>query len=311
MKSKKLLILVMNSDLYPSNTIVPFIKRTYLHRNYINLNIGQYNFPKMNSSIMRDIPYIYFQGGSKKTYFKKDTLFLPYKKDTYRKKRYRTTQPDRTLDCFEWVLENIDFDYIYRTTTTSYLNLEHLYDFIQDKQSDCYYAAPEMYHQDKENDVKIKFGSGVGFFLSKDLVECVVNNRNKWNYDYLDDVALGKLLIQDLGYELSNIKRQDFKKYPKFKDIDFNQFHYRFRLDIWGYPRFVEPLVLLSLHFKINYLKNPNQFKRIKNYLFDQICSIIFFVAKILYISPRETKLLQKNYVNFLDSLRFYDSLKK
>ena len=87
-------------------------------------------------------------------------------------KRYRTTQPDRTLDCFEWVLENIDFDYIYRTTTTSYLNLEHLYDFIQDKQSDCYYAAPEMYHQDKENDVKIKFGSGVGFFLSKDLSRC-------------------------------------------------------------------------------------------------------------------------------------------
>ena len=86
MKSKKLLILVMNSDLYPSNTIVPFIKRTYLHRNYINLNIGQYNFPKMNSSIMRDIPYIYFQGGSKKTYFKKIHYFFRIKKILIEKK---------------------------------------------------------------------------------------------------------------------------------------------------------------------------------------------------------------------------------
>ena len=114
-------------------------------------------------------------------------------------------------------MENIDFDYIYRTTTTSYLNLEHLYDFIQDKQSDCYYAAPEMYHQDKENDVKIKFGSGVGFFLSKDLVECVVNNRNKWKYEYLDDVAVGDLLIQDLGYELSNIKDRILRSIQNLK----------------------------------------------------------------------------------------------
>ncbi len=313
MKSKKLLILVMNSDLYPSNTIVPFLKNTFLHNDYIKLAAGQYEFPKINNSKFEDTPFLIFQGGSDSIYFKNNTLHLPHEKDSNNEnsKRYRKTQPDRVLDCFEWVLENIDFDYIYRTTTTSYLNIEEIYRFIQDKKNTSFYAAPEMYHLDKEKNKKIKFGSGVGFFLSKDIVETVVRNRNKWDYGYLDDVSLGKLLIDDLGIDLENIERQDFKKYPLFKDIDFNQFHYRFRLDIWGYPRILEPLVLLSLHFKVNYLKNPNRYDRIKIYLYDLFCLFIFLVAKFIYLSPREFKLFTKKLKKFLKKFRILQKIKK
>ncbi len=311
MKSKKLLILVMNSDLYPSNTIVPFIKKTYLQKDNINLDIGQYEFPKFINDNFQATPFIFFQGGSKSTYFKKDTLFLPHKKDTLTKKRYRKTQPERVLDCFEWIIENMDFDYIYRTTTTSYLNIEKLYKFIQDKQENNYYAAPEMFHTDNETKKQIKFGSGVGFFLSRDLVENIVKNREKWDFNLLDDVSLGKLLIDHLDVDLQQIERQDFKKYPKFDDIDFNQFHYRFRLDIWGYPRIVEPLVLLSLHFKINYLKSPSRLGRIKNFLFDQLCLLIFFISKLTYLSPREAKLLSKKIRKYLKKFPLLRKIKK
>ena len=141
MKSKKLLILVMNSDLYPSNTIVPFIKNTFLDIKYIKLNIGQYEFPKIKNSKFQNTPFIFFQPGSDSTYFDNNTLYLPYEKDTYRKERYRKTQPDRTLDCFEWILKNVDFDYIYRTTTTSYLNIEEIYSFIQNKKDKSFYTT--------------------------------------------------------------------------------------------------------------------------------------------------------------------------
>ena len=59
MKSKKLLILVMNSDIYPSNTIVPFIKKTYLQKDNINLDIGQYEFPKFINDNFQATPYIF------------------------------------------------------------------------------------------------------------------------------------------------------------------------------------------------------------------------------------------------------------
>jgi hypothetical protein len=303
MKTKKLLVLVMNSDLYPSNTIVPFIKNTFLNKDYIKLNIGQYELPKMKNSKFQDIPFVFFQGGSDRIYFNNNTLYLKHKKDL-------ETQPDRVLDCFEWVLENIDFDYIYRTTTTAYLNVEELYKFIQDKKEDSFYAGPEMFHLDKENNRKIKFGSGAGFFLSKDLVQTVIKNRNKWDHRYLDDVSLGKLLIEDLKIDLANIKRQDFKKYPLFKDIDFSQFHYRFRLDIWGYPRILEPLVLVSLHLKINYIKNPNKLDHLRIYSYDLFCLCIFFLARALYLLPKY-KLFIKKLRIFLKQFELFKRIKK
>tara|TARA_A100001015_G_scaffold237239_1_gene269784 strand:+ start:183 stop:551 length:369 start_codon:yes stop_codon:yes gene_type:complete len=118
-------------------------------------------------------------------------------------------------------------------------------------------------------------------------------------------------LIDHLDVDLQQIERQDFKKYPKFDDIDFNQFHYRFRLDIWGYPRIVEPLVLLSLHFKINYLKSPSRLGRIKNFLFDQLCLLIFFISKLTYLSPREAKLLSKKIRKYLKKFPLLRKIKK
>ena len=50
MKSKKILILVMNSDLYPSTTIVPILKKTFLSKPYIQLNLGHYEFPNFKES---------------------------------------------------------------------------------------------------------------------------------------------------------------------------------------------------------------------------------------------------------------------
>ena len=112
----------------------------------------------------------------------------------------------------------------------------------------------------------------------------VINNRDKWDKNYLDDVSLGKLLIEDLNYNLVSIPRQDFKKYPLNKDIDFNQFHYRFRLDLYGYPRFLEPLVVIGLHLKINYQKNPQMLKKVIYRVFDLFSLLLFFIAKKLYI---------------------------
>ncbi len=303
MKSKKILILVMNSDLYPSKTIVPVLKKTFLSKSYIQLNLGQYEFPNLIERKDKFISYLIFQGGSTKIKYFKNTLLLNHEKDL-------KTQPDRVLDCFEWILENVNFDYIYRTTTTAYLNIEKLYEFVLDKPISNFYAAPEMFHEDKRLNKKIRFGSGAGFFLSRDLLTAVINNRDKWDKKYLDDVSLGKLLLEDLRYDLVSTPRQDFKKYPLNKDIDFDQFHYRFRLDLYGYPRFLEPLVVIGLHLKINYQKNPEMLKKIIYRVYDLFSLLLFFIAKKLYFLPKY-KVAVKKIKFFLKKFPLLIKIKK
>ena len=46
------------------------------------------------------------------------------------------------------------------------------------------------------------FASGSSYILSKDLVEYVVKNSDKWNHLYQDDVSIGELLIKH-GVELT------------------------------------------------------------------------------------------------------------
>ena len=293
----KLLILIMNSDLYPSNSIIPFIKKTYMKKEYAQLAIGDYEWPKFKeTSNSKDLssPIIIFQAGSNEQKFQNNILYLNIAKDL-------ETQAERTLATFEWVLENIDFDIIYRTTTTSYINLQKIYEHIEDIEPINFYSAPEVKHQEKDSE--IKFGSGAGYFLSRDLIKTIVENKNKWDFELLDDVALGKLL-NNLGKKLTPTTRQDFINYPTYSDIDFNQFHYRFRLDLYGYPRFLEVLVLLSIHQKLEYLKSKEKILRYKIKIFD-IFNIAFFrifrFFNIIDKYKRTKKKLRKNLKSILN----------
>ena len=67
----------------------------------------------------------------------------------------------------------------------------------------------------------------------------IINKQNEWDHSLgLNDVSLAKLLNEHniplkIGY------RQDFKSYPKIKEINSNNYHYGFRLDTSGIPRFL------------------------------------------------------------------------
>ena len=91
---------------------------------------------------------------------------------------------------------------------------------------------------------------------------------------------MGKLL-NSLDKKLTPNSRQDFKKYPSFNEIDLNQFHYRFRIDLYGYPRFLEILILLSIHRKIKYMKNEGTIARYIINIFDILNKILFSICKL------------------------------
>ena len=108
---------------------------------------------------------------------------------------------------------------------SSYLNLVGLQQFIEDKPRDFFYGGAIGNHQG------INFASGCGYFISRDLVNQVLEKRELWDHNLIDDVALGKLLTRDLNVDIHDVKRMDLDS----PDLDLDQindnqsdiFHYR------------------------------------------------------------------------------------
>ena len=108
----------------------------------------------------------------------------------------------KTLETFELVLDKFDFDYIYRTNVSSYVDLKKLSEYISDQSKTSFYAGFMGRHSG------IRFVSGSGYFLSRDLVMKILANRHKWDHGEVDDVALGKIL-NELGVQITEIGRTD------------------------------------------------------------------------------------------------------
>lgn len=94
----------------------------------------------------------------------------------------------KTIKSFEYIYNNFDFKYIYRTNLSSFLNLEKMNDFAINNNFN--YGAICGKHGD------ILFGSGCGFFISKEICDYIIKNKNTLDYNLYDDVAIGKLLAQ-------------------------------------------------------------------------------------------------------------------
>ena len=168
----KIIILIITCKLEPYISLTDTIKNTWAYENFDNI----------------DIYYCY--GDSEKLYVKNNEIYCPCIDN-------EKNIGNKTLMSFEWLLNNKKFDYIFRSNTSSYINQKKLLEFITDKPINNFYSGIIGY----DNEEKIYFASGSGYFLSRDLVKLVVDNKNVLDYNILDDVALGKFLTK---YQIIN-----------------------------------------------------------------------------------------------------------
>ena len=128
----------------------------------------------------------------------------------------------KTVDGFEWLVENEEFDYLIRPCGGCYIDLEVHKKWLEvfGKNKRFYAGSPAHYNNShsKNQPSTVKYGSGSGFIASRDLVEELVKNRN--NIDPVrspyasatisDDVTFGKYWINDMGVDLTAFNKFQF-----------------------------------------------------------------------------------------------------
>ena len=250
-----LVIVVSNSNKYPAKFLIPILKATWGKSNNIKI--------------------IYYQGDSNEFKLVGSDLYVPESGKDSR-------QWIKTIKAYEWVYKNIEFDILFGVTASSYLNFKNMISFLKNESSkNLYCSLPDTYPPYPMEGVSdIKFGSGAGLFLSKDLVRLLIEKQNMVDSSLPNDVAYGKLFIHDHKITLTEGKRQDFRKFPRSKEIDLGQYHYRFDIKANKYPRYLEIFLLLYIHF--NVLKKEGFVKKILNFVFELFFISIFEFLRLL-----------------------------
>jgi len=107
----------------------------------------------------------------------------------------------KNLKVFEAALHNPDWDFIIRANASTYVNKKLVAEYVQDKPTKgLYMGVGAPYTLDGK---EFYYAWGPHYLLSRDVVELIVENKDKWNHGLMDDVALGKLMT-DLGISLNN-----------------------------------------------------------------------------------------------------------
>jgi hypothetical protein len=96
---------------------------------------------------------------------------------------------EKTIHSMDFCLKNYSFDFLIRTNMSSFWNYHCLLEKYETFPRSRFVCASIGVHDN------IKFPSGCGHILSRDVVECCVMNYHNVNrYRYLDDVVIGSIL---------------------------------------------------------------------------------------------------------------------
>lgn len=168
---KKVLILVVSGDFPPYDKMIQTSLETWDSRNIDNVQT------------------LFYCGLSKKNNTDK-IIYLPIKEGLYQ-------MGYKTIAAFEYAVKNYDFDYIVRCNSSHYVRKHELLNHCNELPDSIFQGliTPSVYG------VQYAWG-GLGYIISRDLVECVIASKTLWNHSYIEDVSISDLITR-MGFDLN------------------------------------------------------------------------------------------------------------
>jgi hypothetical protein len=206
--AKRTVVLVLGALVPPYPALVRTLKRTWAARD------------------VADVDVLFYFGGSKLARHGRD-LFLPVSDSYWDAGR-------KTLRAFEYVLDRCEFDFVFRTNCSTYVDLPNLRTHVQGYEPGSIYAGAA----DRQSVVDNACGKreyfhlayGFGYLLSRDLVELTVRRQNEWDHSLTDDFALGRLLTRN-GVRATLLPHDVVNDLRAARTVDTSRFLFRCKTD--------------------------------------------------------------------------------
>jgi len=206
----------------------------------------------------------------------------------------------KTLLAFEWLEQNYEYDFVVRPTPSSYINHDNLVNFIKSNLlDDKYIYAGKLQTTNNKYKEPIDFISGSTLILNRASVQRILENKNKWDHSYWDDVALS-ILMSYLNIEYQETERFDVTGNPLEQNIPTSFYQYRCRADNhYGYPRYLESINLKLIH-KISNNQKLNGVSKVLLNFFYKISKFFYiyqFGWKVYELTKKVVKKILPQYI--------------
>lgn len=155
---------------------------------------------------------LFYYGNVTELKIDEDRIYLPHPEGFINMGR-------KTISVIEYILNTYDFNYIFKTNTSSYIDLQLLNKYASTKPKE------KLYNGIIGNHDGIRFVSGCGVLMSKDVAKLFVENKQDVNHDIIEDVAMG-LFFQKYNITPTQGIRHDVV-FSNEKSIPSKYFHYR------------------------------------------------------------------------------------
>ena len=141
---------------------------------------------------------------------------------------------NKTMAFFHYAYNNLQFDYIFRTNCGSYVDQQLLKKHVESIgiKENIYMSIENHIERYKDQPVDIKYGSGAGILLSRDVVGKLLAYEPELR-DGIDDVEFGRVLQEKYSMGVTpGAIRKDVKYEDLISDaslVDNECYHYYFR----------------------------------------------------------------------------------
>ena len=82
------------------------------------------------------------------------------------------------------LIKNLEYDFIFRTNSSSYVDKSILYDKLSKINDLNYYAGINGYFRN------VSFASGSGFVMTKNLVNLILENKSNFDHGFIDTLKI-------------------------------------------------------------------------------------------------------------------------
>jgi hypothetical protein len=135
------------------------------------------------------------------------------------------TIPWKLLAMYKYALNNYEFDYLFRTTSASYVRAMELSKVCEALPREKYYGGAIAYEG-------ARFAAGNNILMSRDLVERIAMKKTVANPTIIEDVSLGNYM-NSIGVKLSPLPQINIDSIEKMNYISdeelMSNFHFRLK----------------------------------------------------------------------------------